>query len=71
VPNEVGHQQPFHEVEIDHVGPMTSSNGMKYVFTIVDAFSRFAIAIAMPSIEAEKVATALMEHLICVLVVQQ
>jgi transposase InsO family protein len=64
IPTEVGNQQPFAEVEIDHVGPMSSSNGMKYVFTIVDAFTRFGIGIAMSSIEAEKVAQALMDHLI-------
>lgn len=36
--------QPFHKVYIDHIGPLPrSKKGNKYILTIVDAFSKFAV----------------------------
>ena len=39
-------------VQADCIGPMcTASNGSKYIFTIVDAFTRWASAYAVPNIQ--------------------
>ena len=39
-------------VQADCIGPMcTASNGSKYIFTIVDAFTRWAPAYAVPNIQ--------------------
>ncbi|KAM7300391.1 uncharacterized protein ISCGN_020955 [Ixodes scapularis] len=54
---------PFQRVAIDIVGPLApiSEKGNRYVLTMVDFATRYPDAIALPSIETEKVAQALLE----------
>ncbi|PIK46696.1 hypothetical protein BSL78_16434 [Apostichopus japonicus] len=54
---------PFHRVAIDLVGPLApvSDRGNRYVLTLVDYATRFPEAVALPSIETERVAEALLE----------
>ncbi|XP_078575255.1 uncharacterized protein LOC144861313 [Branchiostoma floridae x Branchiostoma japonicum] len=48
--------EPFRRLGIDIVGPLPRSNsGNKYVLTIIDHATRFPEAVAMPSMEAERV----------------
>ncbi|XP_049267363.1 uncharacterized protein LOC125756539 [Rhipicephalus sanguineus] len=54
---------PFKRVAIDIVGPLSpmSESGNKYVLTMVDMATRYPDAVALPSIETERVAEALLE----------
>lgn len=56
-------ETPFHRVAIDIVGPLspTSEKGNRYVLTMVDYATRYPDAVALPSIETERVAEALLE----------
>ncbi|KAJ8037802.1 Protein NYNRIN [Holothuria leucospilota] len=53
---------PFHRVAIDLVGPLApvSDQGNRYILTLVDYATRFPEAVALPSIETERVAEALL-----------
>ncbi|XP_078336880.1 uncharacterized protein LOC144626502, partial [Crassostrea virginica] len=55
--------EPFQRVAVDLVGPLfpTTDRGNKYILTLVDYATRYPEAIALPSIETERVAEALME----------
>ena len=58
---------PFHIVSIDLVGPMPETpSGNKYVLTMQDSFTRWPIAVPMPSTDSEAVAGALFRHLLTV-----
>lgn len=52
----------FQKVHIDLVGPLTLSNGFKYVLTCIDRFSRWPEAIPLPNIEAKTVAHAFLQN---------
>ncbi|XP_040068703.1 uncharacterized protein LOC120841790 [Ixodes scapularis] len=54
---------PFQRVAIDIVGPMApaSGRGNRYILTMVDYATRYPDAVALPSIETERVAEALVE----------
>ena len=64
IPNEIKSCLPFDEIEIDFIGPLTSSNNYKWILTMVCGFTRWGIAAPMRSTEASKVAEMLMKHLI-------
>ena len=52
---------PFQRIAVDIVGPMAprTNKGNKYILTIVDYATRYPEAVPLPSIEAERVAEAL------------
>ena len=52
---------PFQRIAVDIVGPIfpRTDRGNKYILTIVDYATRFPEAVPLPSIEAERVAEAL------------
>ncbi|XP_077541014.1 uncharacterized protein LOC144153239 [Haemaphysalis longicornis] len=54
---------PFRKVAIDIVGPLkpTTRRGNRYILTLVDYGTRFPEAVALPSIETERVAEALLQ----------
>jgi len=54
---------PFQRVAVDLVGPIEprSAKGNRYILTLIDYASRYPEAVALPSIEAERVAEALLE----------
>ncbi|CAH8552923.1 unnamed protein product [Schistosoma margrebowiei] len=52
----------FAHVHIDLVGPLPRSNGFNYLFTCIDRFTRFPIAIPIADITAETVAKAFMQN---------
>ena len=53
----------FRRIAVDLVGPLhpVTERGNRYILTIVDLATRYPEAVALPSIEAERVAEALME----------
>ena len=55
---------PCERYSIDLCGPFVMSNGYHYVFTAVDVFSRFLVAVPLRDKTAECVARALFEHVI-------
>jgi transposase InsO family protein len=54
---------PFQRVAVDIIGPIQphTDRGNRYILTIVDYATRYPDAIALPSIETERVAEALVE----------
>ena len=54
---------PFHHVAIYLIGPITpvSENGNRYILTIVDFATKYPEAVALPRIETERVAEALLD----------
>ncbi|TNN10580.1 Transposon Tf2-9 polyprotein, partial [Schistosoma japonicum] len=52
----------FAHVHIDLVGPLPSSNGFTYLFTCIDRFTWFSIAVPITDITAETVAKAFMQN---------
>lgn len=54
---------PFHGVEIDLLGPLAPITDCRnrYILTLVDFATMFPEAVALPSVETERVAEALLE----------
>ena len=48
---------------VDLVGPMPQSNGFRYIFTAVDAYTKFAVAVPMRQKDAKTVAKIIVEHI--------
>jgi exonuclease III len=58
-------KRPWQTVGIDFVGPcLETTEGNKYIMTIVDHFSRYPMAIAVPDQRAETVMRVLMERVV-------
>ena len=55
----------FGSVHVDIVGPLPQSEGMTYLFTIIDRYTRWSEAIPMREMKAEDCARALLRHWIC------
>lgn len=55
--------EPFKRVAVDIIGPIhpITAKGNRYIVTLVDFATRYPEAIALPSIEAERVAEALVD----------
>ncbi|KAK3773612.1 hypothetical protein RRG08_022321 [Elysia crispata] len=52
----------FSILHVDLVGPLPESQGMSYLFTIIDRFTRWPEAIPLPNAQASTCATALLHH---------
>ena len=54
---------PFKRVAVDIVGPieLRSDKKSRYILTMIDYATRYPEAVALPSIETERVAEALVE----------
>ena len=54
---------PFQRVAVDLVGPIEprSASGCRYILTLVDYATRYPEAVALPSIDTERVAEALLD----------
>ena len=52
----------FASLHVDLVGPLPVSGGMRYLFTIVDRFSRWLEAVPLPTMTAADCARALVHH---------
>ena len=52
----------FCSLHVDLVGPLPASQGMTYLFTIIDRFTRWPEAIPLPDAHASTCATALVHH---------
>ena len=60
-------QRPWDRVNMDLIGPLTESNdGNKYILSVIDVLTRYAIAVAMPDKSAPTVARALVNHVFAV-----
>lgn len=57
---------PMDRLHLDLCGPFVKSAGKEYILTCVDAFSRYLIAVAIPSKRAEVVAEAFVRHVVTV-----
>ena len=52
----------FCSLHVDLVGPLPESQGMTYLFTIIDRFTRWPEAIPVPNAHASTCASALLHH---------
>ena len=54
-------EEPFFRVAVDLIGPLhpPTDKGNRYILTLVDYATRYPEAVALPSVEAERVAEAL------------
>ncbi|KII60313.1 Retrovirus-related Pol polyprotein [Thelohanellus kitauei] len=58
-------KQPMERVAIDIIGPMiTSSRGNKYILTIMEYFTKFAVAVTLSNIDANSVSNAFINNYI-------
>ena len=55
--------EPFKRIAVDLIGPVApvSENGNRYILTVVDFATRYPEAVALPKIETERVAEALLD----------
>lgn len=57
--------RPFEEVVIDHVGPLpTTAAGYRYILTVVDRFTRYAVAVPLKHLTAVETARGFLEHVV-------
>ena len=61
----------FQRILVDVVGPLPTSQGKSYLFTIIDRYTRWPEAIPMADATATSCARALMSHHIAQFVCQQ
>ena len=56
-------EEPFKRVAVNLIGPIApvSDKGNRYILTVVDFATRYPEAVALPKIETERVAEALLE----------
>ena len=52
----------FGSIHVDLVGPLPESEGMRYLFTVVDCFTRWPEAIPLATMTARDCANALLRH---------
>ena len=54
---------PFQQFAVDLIGPImpVSGNGNRYILTIVDFAAKYPETVALPRIETERVAEALLD----------
>lgn len=57
---------PMDRLHVDLCGPFAKSAGKEYILTCVDGFTRYLVAIPIPSKRAEVVAEAFVRHVISV-----
>ena len=50
----------FSSIHVDLVGPLPASEGMRYIFTIIDRYSRWLEAVPLPTMTAADCANALL-----------
>ena len=51
--------QRFQHIHVDFVGPMTPNRGYKYLFTCIDHYSRYAVAVPTKTMSTEHALEAL------------
>ena len=57
---------PFQRVHMDLMGPLNcSTSGFKYILTVIDALTRYLIAVPLRSKEAREVAQAFVKNVVC------
>ena len=54
--------EKFQHIHIDLTGPFPPCNGFKYLFTIIDRFSRWPEAIPLQTTKTEEIISALINH---------
>jgi hypothetical protein len=56
----------FKRIAVDLIGPITpvSEKGNRYILTVVDYFTRYPEAVALPRIETDNIAEALLDIII-------
>ncbi len=58
--------RPFQLVGMDYMGPFKmSKSGNKYIYLVIDHWTKFAVAVALPTFTAEITAQALIDNVIC------
>ncbi|KAA3674935.1 uncharacterized protein DEA37_0006915 [Paragonimus westermani] len=65
------HDERFHDVHVDLVGPLPPSGGYTYILTCVDRFTRWPEAIPIPNCSSEAVARAFLERRISIIAYHQ
>ena len=63
LPNNVGY--PFQKLSIDFVGPLPPSQGYRYIFTVMDVFSRWLEAFPVPNATSQAAITKLTNEIFC------
>jgi hypothetical protein len=57
---------PFHTIHVDHVGPFqTSKHGNKFLFVVVDAFTKFTVIEPVKSTKVKHV-TSILKGIMCI-----
>ncbi len=60
-------RRPFQLIGMDFYGPLPeTTDGNRYILTMIDIFTRWPIAVPVPDRKASTVARAIYEHLVCV-----
>jgi hypothetical protein len=58
---------PFENIAIDITGPLPQArNGVKYIFGIIDYFTKYPMLISLPNMESSTVAKVLLKHWIVI-----